>query len=427
MSLGEHDIEAIHDELLQRLDLRRSDIDRMADAELRWLAQRHLREILERRMPGRIEESRALERILLQEVVGLGPLEDLLEDDAISEIMVNGPGSIFVETHGRLRRLERHFTSQRSLAGTIERLLQRTGRRVDESSPMVDARLGDGSRINVIIPPLAIDGAAITIRRFSRSCLSLEDLQRRGALSAPMARFFAIAVMARRNIVVSGGTGTGKTTLLNCLSTLIPPGERIVTIEDSAELQLAHAHLVRLEARPANLEGRGQVSIRDLVRNALRMRPDRIVVGECRGAEALDMLQAMNTGHDGSLTTAHANSPRDLLSRLEVMALMAGMDLPLAAIREQIASAVHLIVQLGRAASGQRRVVQICEVTGTEAGRIQIQELFRFDPGASGVEGGEGEYRASGNVPEFYEAMLSRGGQPDCSLFETPSDARGAA
>jgi pilus assembly protein CpaF len=279
----------------------------------------------------------------------------------------------------------------------------------------------------VIIPPLAIDGAAITIRRFSRNCLTLEDLERRGALSASMARFFAIAVMARRNIVVSGGTGTGKTTLLNCLSTLIPPGERIVTIEDSAELQLAHAHLVRLEARPANLEGRGQVSIRDLVRNALRMRPDRIVVGECRGAEALDMLQAMNTGHDGSLTTAHANSPRDLLSRLEVMALMAGMDLPLAAIREQIASAVHLIVQLGRAASGQRRVVQICEVTGTEAGRIQIQELFRFDPRAAGTEGGEGEYRASGNVPEFYEAMLSRGGQPDRSLFELHPDVRGAA
>jgi pilus assembly protein CpaF len=427
VTMGEQELEAIHDELLQRLDLRRTDIDRMADAELRWLAQRHLREILERRMPGRVEECRVLERILLQEVVGLGPLEDLLEDEAISEIMVNGPGSIFVETEGRLRLLERRFTSPRSLAGTIERLLQRTGRRIDESSPMVDARLGDGSRVNVIIPPLAIDGAAITIRRFSRSCLTLEDLQRRGALSAAMARFFAVAVLARRNIVVSGGTGTGKTTLLNCLSTLIPPGERIVTIEDSAELQLGHAHLVRLEARPPNLEGRGQVSIRDLVRNALRMRPDRIVVGECRGAEALDMLQAMNTGHDGSLTTAHANSPRDLLSRLEVMALMAGMDLPLAAIREQIASAVHLIVQLGRASSGQRRVVQVCEVTGTEAGRIQIQELFRFDPGATGTQAGEGVFRASGNVPEFYESLLARGASPDCSLFDARPDARGAA
>jgi pilus assembly protein CpaF len=427
VNLGEKDIDSIHDELLQRLDLRRTDIDGMADAELRWLAQRHLREILERRMPGSVEECRVLERILLSEVVGLGPLEDLLEDEAISEIMVNGPGSIFVETSGRLRLLETRFTSQRTLAGTIERLLQSTGRRVDESSPMVDARLSDGSRVNVIIPPLAIDGAAITIRRFSRGCLTLEDLQRRGALSAPMARFFAVAVLARRNIVVSGGTGTGKTTLLNCLSTLIPPGERIVTIEDSAELQLRHAHLVRLEARPPNLEGRGQVSIRDLVRNALRMRPDRIVVGECRGAEALDMLQAMNTGHDGSLTTAHANSPRDLLSRLEVMALMAGMDLPLAAIREQIASAVHLIVQLGRASSGQRRVVQICEVTGTESGRIQIQELFRYVPGATGREGAEGAFRASGNVPEFYEALLSGGASPDCSLFDAPAIPRGAA
>jgi pilus assembly protein CpaF len=425
VSLAERELEAIHDELLQRLDLRRTDIDRMADAEVRRLAQRHLREVLERRMPGRTDECRALEQVLLQEVVGLGPLEDLLEDDSISEIMVNGAEAIFVESGGRLRALERRFSSRRSLAGTIERLLQRTGRRVDESSPMVDARLPDGSRVNVIIPPLAIDGAAVTIRRFSRGCLTLEDLQRRRALSPQMVRFLAIAVLARRNIVVSGGTGTGKTTLLNCLSTLIPAGERIVTIEDSAELQLDHANLVRLEARPPNLEGRGQVTIRDLVRNALRMRPDRIVVGECRGAETLDMLQAMNTGHDGSLTTAHANSPRDLLSRLEVMALMAGMDLPLAAIREQIASAVHLIVQLARASSGQRRVVQICEVTGAEAGRIQIQDLFRFDPGADDPDGGEGQFRASGNVPEFYEGLQFGGVRPDRSLFDVRSP-RGA-
>ncbi|MDR2216284.1 MAG: Flp pilus assembly complex ATPase component TadA, partial [Nevskiaceae bacterium] len=284
MSLGEREIESIHDELLHRLDLRRTDIDRMADAELRLLAQRHLRNILEEAMPGKADQCRALERVLLQEVVGLGPLEDLLEDDSISEIMVNGPSSIFIESAGKLKPLDRRFSGQRSLTGMIERLLQRTGRRVDESSPMVDARLPDGSRVNVIIPPLALDGAVITIRRFSRGCLTLDDLQRRHALSAPMARFLAIAVQARRNIVVSGGTGTGKTTLLNCLSTLIPADERIVTIEDSAELQLEHANLVRLEARPPNLEGRGQVTIRDLVRNALRMRPDRIVVGECRGA-----------------------------------------------------------------------------------------------------------------------------------------------
>jgi pilus assembly protein CpaF len=420
MSIEESDIEAIHDELLQRLDLRRTNIDRMGDDELRRLAQRHLRDVLERRMPGRSEDCHALEQVLLREVVGLGPIEDLLDDESISEVMVNGPGRIFVESSGQLRPLERRFSSQRSLAGTIDRLLQRTGRRVDESSPMVDARLPDGSRINVIIPPLAIDGAALTIRRFSRGCLTLTDLQQRRALSAPMAHFLAIAVQSRRNIVVSGGTGTGKTTLLNCLSTLIPQGERIVTIEDSAELQLKHPNLVRLEARPANLEGRGQVSIRDLVRNALRMRPDRIVVGECRGAETLDMLQAMNTGHDGSLTTAHANSPRDLLSRLEVMALMAGMDLPLAAIREQIASAVHLIVQLERTAKGERRIVQISEVTGTESGRIQMHELFRFDPRARDSQGGVGMYRACGNVPQFYEALCAADdpGALDRGLFD---------
>ena len=416
MNLAEAEIEAIHDELIHRLDLRRTDIVSMSDGDLRGLARHHLREILATRLPGDRDLSMRLEKCLLQEVVGLGLIEDLLADESISEIMVNGPGDVFVETRGVLRRLPSRFTSSRSLSGIIERLLQATGRRVDESSPMVDARLSDGSRINVVVPPLALDGAAITIRKFSRQCLSIDDLLAVGTLSEQMAHCLNLAVRARCNIVISGGTGTGKTTLLNCLSAQIPATERVITIEDSAELQLQHSNLVRLESRPANLEGRGLVSIRDLVRNALRMRPDRIVIGECRGAEALDMLQAMNTGHDGSLTTAHANSTRDLLSRLEVMVLMAGMDLPLAAIREQIASAIHLVVQLGRASNGVRRVVQIAEITGTEAGRIQSQELFRY---CADVVPGAGKFVSAGNQPEFLEEMLA----PESESFRRIFDA----
>ncbi len=396
MMLGEETLEAIHQELIQRLDLRRTDIDRMPDGELRALAQRHLREVLGKWLPVDAPQSRELEQQLLREVVGLGLIEDLLADEQITEIMINGPDEVFVERRGRLMRHGERFRSSRSLAGVIERLLQGTGRRVDESSPMVDARLPDGSRVNVIVPPLALQGATITIRKFGTRLMGMQDLLAAGALSAQMMEYLACAIRQRRNIVVSGGTGSGKTTLLNCLSALIPPGERVVTIEDSAELKLRHENLVRLEARPSNAEGRGLVTIRDLVRNALRMRPDRIVVGECRGGEALDMLQAMNTGHDGSLTTAHANSPRDLLSRLEVMVLMAGMDLPLPAVREQIAGAVHVVVQLARAADGARRIVQIAEITGTEAGRIQMQELFRH---------GNDGFVAAGNLPLFVDQL----------------------
>jgi pilus assembly protein CpaF len=406
--LDPEELRKVHVELLHRLDLRRTDVNRMSDDDLWRLAQRHLRDILDQRQGDSPAERVALEKTLLQEVVGLGVLEDLLRDDSISEIMVNGPQAIFVERAGRLARTTLQFSSTGALQGVIERLLQKTGRRVDESSPMVDARLADGSRVNVVVPPLALCGPAITIRKFGKRRPDMASLVANGSLSHAMAAFLQTAVLARRNIVVSGGTGTGKTTLLNCLSALIPAGERIVTIEDSAELLLQHQNLVSLECRPSNVEGRGQVAIRDLVRNALRMRPDRIVVGECRGGETLDMLQAMNTGHDGSLTTAHANSPRDLLSRLEVMTLMAGMELPLAAVREQIASAVNLIVQQARFPNGARRIVVIAEVTGTESGRIQMQDLFRFEGiAAEGPGGAKGQFRACGNEPVFFEKLAS--------------------
>ena len=388
-------------ELVARLDLRRTDVNRMDDGELRRVAGQCIRDIMSGRgiAPGADRER--LERQLLQDAVGRGVLEDLLDDDDVTEIMVNGPAQIFVERRGVLSRTTRCFAGGAELARVIERLLLPTGRRVDEASPMVDARLPDGSRINVIIPPLALQGAAVTIRKFGQRRLGLSELLAGGALSQDMAGFLEAAVRDRRNIVVSGGTGSGKTTLLNALSALVPDAERIVTIEDSAELQLDHPNLVTLQARPSNVEGTGLVTIRDLVRNALRMRPDRIVVGECRGGEALDMLQAMNTGHAGSLTTAHANSPRDLLARLEVMILMAGMDLPVAAIREQVASAVDLIVQQARFPCGSRRIVQISEVTGMEAGRIQLQDLFRFE--SRDGSPGRGSHVACGNQPLFLE------------------------
>jgi pilus assembly protein CpaF len=398
-------LRGLHQALIQRLDLRRTDVNRMTDAELWNYAERHLRPLLDERTELSTTQRAQVGRQILQEVVGLGVIDDLLADESIAEIMINGPTDVFIERHGRLCRVPQRFSSAEALTGVIERLLQATGRRVDEASPMVDARMSDGSRVNVVVPPLALCGPVVTIRRFARQRLNLANLVAQGALSDAMADFLELAIRARRNIVVSGGTGTGKTTLLNCLSEMIPAGERVVTIEDSAELQLQHANLVALEARPGNAEGAGLVSIRDLVRNALRMRPDRIVVGECRGGEALDMLQAMNTGHDGSLTTAHANSPRDLLSRLEVMVMMAGMELPLVAIREQIASAVNIVVQLARFSCGTRCVSAIAEVTGTESGRIQMQDLFRFH--RLGASNGRvlGEFRACGNEPHFYESL----------------------
>jgi len=412
----------IHERLLDTIDLRRRDLNRMSDDELRGETTALVREIIaaEATLPADLDREQ-LCREVLDEAIGLGPLETLLGDDSVSEIMVNRFDQIFVERGGRITPHPTTFTSDRAVLGVIERIVAPLGRRIDESSPMVDARLRDGSRVNAIIPPLALKGPTLTIRKFARRALEVEDLVRMGSLSRDMGAFLRTCVAQRRNIVVSGGTGSGKTTFLNLLSNFIPDGERIITIEDAAELRLRHSHLVSLEARPANLEGRGAISIRDLVRNALRMRPDRIVVGECRGGEALDMLQAMNTGHEGSMTTLHANSPRDALARLETLVLMAGMDLPLAAIREQIASAVDIIVQQTRFACGARRVTSITELTGMEGGRIQLQELFRFerrgvDSAANDPAGGH--FTGCDAVPGFYDELRRQGVALELQIFD---------
>ncbi len=407
----------LHRRLLAAIDLRRQDIRQLSTAQLRDQVEQLLRELLadERALPARIDRERLIGEVL-DEAVGLGPLEPLLRDDTITEIMVNAPDEIYVERDGRLERAPTAFTGEDAVRAAIDRIVTPIGRRVDEGSPMVDARLPDGSRVNAVIAPLAIRGPSITIRRFNRRLYEPADLVEIGSLSQPMLDFLAVCVRTRRNIVVSGGTGSGKTTLLNLLSNLIPPGERVVTIEDAAELRLAHAHRVSLEARPANAEGRGQVTIRDLVRNALRMRPDRIVVGECRGGEAIDMLQAMNTGHDGSLTTVHANSPRDVISRLETMVLMADVEMPVLAIREQVAAAIDIVVHQARLADGRRRVVEIVEFTGLEGQRVLMQPLFRFERRAS-AGGAGGRFTGCGNPPQFYEALRDEGIECDLSIF----------
>ncbi len=409
----------IHERLLDTIDLRRRDLTRMTEAELRKETEALVRELIqaESEIPPTLDRDALLKEVL-NEAIGLGPLEELLADENVTEIMVNRFDQIYVERNGRLEAYPLSFTSDRAVMGVIERIVAPIGRRIDESSPMVDARLKDGSRVNAIIPPLALKGPTLTIRKFAQRRLTIQDMLAYGSLSEAMGEFLRICVEQRKNIVVSGGTGSGKTTFLNVLSNFIPDGERVITIEDAAELKLHHANLVSLEARPSNLEGRGQVAIRDLVRNSLRMRPDRIVVGECRGGEALDMLQAMNTGHDGSLTTLHANSPRDALARLETLVLMAGMDLPLAAIREQIASAVNIIVQQTRFSCGARKVTSISEITGMEGGTIQLQELFRFEQHGYREDGGvRGRFVPCGIVPSFYEALRARGAELDLSVF----------
>ena len=399
-----------------KLAIHRRIVDEMSDQEQQFLASNnHTRAEVEELISSycqrvlddnpmnvpRGERARIVADIC-DEILGLGPIEPLLKDDSITEVMINGPKKIFVERKGKLQLTNVQFHDDAHLMTIIERIVSPLGRRIDESSPLVDARLSDGSRVNAIVPPLSLIGPCVTIRKFSKNPLSIDNLVGFGSLSEEMAEFLQACVKARLNIMVSGGTGSGKTTTLNVLSSFIPDDERIVTIEDAAELRLQQQHVVTLESRPANLEGKGAITIRDLVRNALRMRPDRIIVGEVRSGEALDMLQAMNTGHDGSLTTGHANSPRDILSRLETMVMMAGMDLPVRAIREQIASALDLIIQQSRIQDGSRKITYITEVQKMEGDTIVLQDLFTYvQTGINESGKSVGYYEASGLQPMF--------------------------
>lgn len=414
----------LHNELLARLDLKRLSARQIGERDLRERARSTIQQIVQdvrHRLPAGLDPDR-LARELYDEAVGLGPLEDLLADPEVTEIMVNGADAVYVERQGKLSLTGKTFLNDDSVLAIIERIVSPIGRRIDESQPYVDARLPDGSRVNAIIPPLSLTGPCLTIRKFAKTPYTIEDLIRFGTLTPEMADFLKACVQMRKNIVVSGGTGSGKTTFLNVLSSFLPPDERIITIEDAAELRLMQRHVIRLEARPPNIEGRGAVTIRDLVRNALRMRPDRIVVGECRGGEALDMLQAMNTGHDGSLTTVHANSPRDVISRLETMVLMAGMDLPLRAIIEQIASAIHLIVHTARYADGTRKVSTITEICGLEGDQITMQDLFVFEQTGITEQGRvQGRFRPTGAVPTFTDQASVKGVPLDRRLFDPQS------
>lgn len=411
----------IHTELLKRLDLKRligtnSAATKSLQEKVRVTVTSIVNEIKDQ-LPASITPAN-LTREIIQEAIGLGPLDDLLEDGDITEIMVNGPDKIFVERRGKIQLTERTFVDDAQVLAIIERIVAPIGKRIDESSPYVDARLADGSRVNAIIAPLSLKGPTITIRKFAKTPFTVADLIRFGTMTDQIADFMRICVLLRKNIIISGGTGSGKTTLLNVLSNYLPKDERIVTIEDTAELRLNQQHIVSLEARPANIEGRGAVTIRDLVRNALRMRPDRIVVGECRGGESLDMLQAMNTGHDGSLTTVHANSPRDTISRMETMVLMAGMELPSRAIREQIAAAVDIICHTDRLSDGTRRVTKVSEVTGMEKDVVVMQDMFIFKQTGLDAKGKVlGYFTATGSVPTFIDEVRTRGLQLDRSVF----------
>ncbi|MEN0035863.1 MAG: ATPase, T2SS/T4P/T4SS family [Cellvibrio sp.] len=413
----------VHKSLLSVMDLRRVNVGSMSDQELRSFTADAIKEILNNYtdLPDILDKGIVAKQVLA-EAVGLGPLEDLLDDESVSEIMVNASNEIFFEKSGKLRKSDITFTDDKAVLSAIERIVSPLGRRIDESSPMVDGRLKDGSRVNAVIPPLALKGPSITIRKFMKNRLGSEDLVRFDSISEPMVHFLKTAIVRKQNLVISGGTGSGKTTLLNVLSNFIPSDERIVTVEDAAELRLYQPNLVSLEARPVNQEGKGEVTIRDLVKNCLRMRPDRIVVGECRSGEALDMLQAMNTGHDGSLTTIHANSPRDCISRVEVLVLMSGMDLPVRAIREQISSAVNIIVQQTRFACGSRKVTSIAEVTGIEGDVVQLAEIFKFKQTGYDFNGKvTGHFMSTGVVPEFYESLRARGIEVDMSIFDSGS------
>lgn len=420
--------EQVQRELLKRMDMKRLTMQGVDREGLEDTAREKIRQIIDEvvangRLPDGIDPVR-LEDDVFNESMRLGPLEELLSDDTVSEIMVNGPSKVYIERNGKIQLSDCQFTDDSSVLSVIERIIAPLGRRCDESQPYVDARLADGSRVNAIISPLALSGPTITIRKFSKKALTPEDFIRFGTWTHNAAEFMKLCVLLRKNVIVAGGTGSGKTTLLNLLSGYIPHSERIVTVEDAAELRLQQPHVVRLEARPPNIEGKGAVPIRDLVKNCLRMRPDRIIVGECRGGEALDMLQAMNTGHDGSLTTVHANSPRDVISRLETMVLMSGMELPSRAIREQIASAVDIIIHESRMSDGTRKVTAITEVTGLEGNQIVMQDIFAFKQRGVGSDGKIiGEFKPTGAMPTWYDQLAGRGIKCDPQMFDPDSSA----
>ena len=402
-------------------NMRSQNLDETSSPEAIKEAIRHgIDQVLaeDNRLVSRVERDRMAEE-LFHDMMGLGPIEPLLSDDSISEVMVNGPNSVYIERSGRIEKTDVTFSDGAHLIRVIDRIVSRVGRRIDESSPMCDARLPDGSRVNAIIPPLAIDGAALTIRKFRKDPLKVDSLVEYNSLTQPMAEFLKGCVEARLNVLISGGTGSGKTTLLNVLSSFIPEHERLITIEDAAELQLQQDHVIRLETRPANVEGAGRVDQSELVKNSLRMRPDRIILGEIRGGEALAMLQAMNTGHEGSLATIHANTTRDALARLETMVLMAGMDLPLRAIREQTASAINLILQIERSTDGARRVTSVTEVVGMEGDILQLQDIYTFV--RQGVdENGRivGEHRPTGIRPKCADQLRLKGIPLPVDLFQ---------
>lgn len=416
-------IQTLREKLVKQMDIRRKDINAMTPEELKQETLTSLDQVLfdvDGDLPQILNIDRLKQKII-NEAIGLGPLEELLSNSQVTEIMVNAKDEIFIEQSGKIIKSDLEFTSNKAILDVIERIVTPLGRRIDESSPMVDARLKDGSRVNAIIPPLAIKGPTITIRKFPEKRILIEDLVSYFSLDDDMAAFLKLCVATKKNILISGGTGSGKTTLLNVLASFIPNGERVITIEDAAELKLDHDHLISLEARPGNNEGKGTINIRDLVKNSLRMRPDRIVIGECRGPEALDMLQAMNTGHEGSLSTLHANTPRDAIARLETMIMMAGMDLPLNAIREQIASAVDILVQQSRFSCGSRKITYITEVTGIESGKIQLQDIYKFEKTGLDAESQKtkGQFGATGLIPTFLQELKESGYKVDISKFQS--------
>lgn len=400
----------IQNKVIQELDIDFNDISEQNEELKQNINSIIMKHIDEESLNMTNNQKKKIKEELLDEIIGFGPITSLLEDSEVSEIMVNGPNQIYVEKRGKLTLTDAKFKNDDHVLHVIKKIVAPIGRRIDESSPMVDARLPNGSRVNAIISPLAIDGPSITIRKFAEDPFKVEDLIKFGTLNSKMAELLRYCVEGRLNIVVSGGTGSGKTTTLNVLSSFIPSSERIVTIEDAAELQLSQTHVVRLETRPANVEGKGEVTIRDLVKNSLRMRPDRIIVGEVRSGETLDMLQAMNTGHDGSLTTGHANSPRDMLARLETMVLMSGMNLPIKAIRDQAASAIDIIIQQSRLMDGSRKITHITEVQGMEGDVIILQDIFKFEQRGTDNKGKlKGEFVSTGIMPKFAQKLKEKG------------------